>query len=148
HFDIVLAGVWVQYNNRHGTESFSKMCKNYNKKDMYKRRTTMKSITTIITIAILLSIIGMFNTAFAGDIDRVEGHVITVEPSYLPGNVTFMLDVKAGNVEIGQWLWFGGTAEQTKGVLATLLTAFTTGKKVRVYGNGATIANIHLTNKD
>lgn len=90
--------------------------------------------------------------AFAYDW-QIEGHVTFVEPTYIPGTINFALDVGATGCAAGSYLHWNprGSTEAAQiandqAILSTLMTAYTSGKKVRVFGNAAdcTINFIHM----
>lgn len=83
----------------------------------------------------------------------IEGHVTFVEPTYIPGTINFSLDVGASGCAAGSYLHWNprGSTEASQiandqAILSALMTAYTSGKKVRVFGNAAdcSINFIHM----
>lgn len=83
----------------------------------------------------------------------VETAVTLVQPTYMPRSVSFKLSDAAGECVAGAWLkWTPqGTTEAEKhananAVYGTLLTAFITGRKVRVFGvnAGCNVEYLHM----
>lgn len=74
----------------------------------------------------------------------IEGHVTLIEPTYVPGQINFSLDVGANGCAAGSWLHWNvrGTTEASQiandqAILSALMAAYTSGKKVRVFGNAS-----------
>lgn len=66
----------------------------------------------------------------------IEGHVTLLEPTYLPTVIAFSMDAGSSVCPAGGWLrWSKSSTDNNKAVYATLLSAFTTGKRVRFYIN-------------
>jgi hypothetical protein len=87
--------------------------------------------------------------AFAGKASAVVpivGRVTVVESTYMPGEISFMLDVGSPTCPAGTWLFWRKDVENTKATYALLLTAVSTGRKVVFYhADGAcTGAHMHL----
>jgi len=85
----------------------------------------------------------------------IEANVQTLEPSYVPNLVVFAVNATGGSCAAGNWLSWGAVgpdyasrAQNVQAVMATLLTALATGKKVRLYGRNTdcSIEHIHLLN--
>lgn len=75
---------------------------------------------------------------------EVEGHVVTLEGSNMPQFVPFSIDVAAGNCPAGTFLQWNikGTdiasrIANAQYVASILLTAKTTQKPVRIFGNNS-----------
>lgn len=80
-------------------------------------------------------------------------HVTSVEVTYMPGRITFLVDGAAGSCSVGTWLqWVSSgsdstlLAAQAQAVLSLLMTAKVSGQTVAIYGNntGCTVTNLHL----
>lgn len=74
----------------------------------------------------------------------IDAHVVVVESSYMPGTLDFQIDAPAGTCAAGGWLvWnISGADEPSKianaqANLSVLMSAFLSGKRVRVVGNNA-----------
>lgn len=66
----------------------------------------------------------------------IEGHVTLLEPTYLPTTVAFSMDAGSSVCPAGGWLrWSKSSTDNNKAAYATLLSAFTTGKRIRFYIN-------------
>ncbi len=86
------------------------------------------------TLVVGLSLVITSNTAFA--LESWVGTVILIEPTYLPSSIAFQMDSGNTTCPAGKWLqWSNPDQANNKAVYATLLTAFTTGKKVRFHIN-------------
>jgi hypothetical protein len=69
-------------------------------------------------------------------LEAFVGKVVLLEPTYLPGLVTFMMDTGNSSCPSGTWLkWQKNDTQNNKAVYATLLTAVTSGKSVRFHIN-------------
>lgn len=67
---------------------------------------------------------------------QVIGHVTILQPTYLPGTITFQLDTGTSACPAGSWLyWINSNTDNVKGVYATLLSAVTTDHQVSVFFN-------------
>jgi hypothetical protein len=83
----------------------------------------------------------------------LEARVVVVEASYMPVQILFSIDVPGASCTAGtllKWTAKGSTADEkianTQAIFAMLLTAQTSGRKVRVYGNnsGCTVDYLHI----
>lgn len=83
----------------------------------------------------------------------VEAKVTLVQPTYMPNEASFQIDTSIGACPAGTWMrWPAkGSTEASKisnanSVYSTLMTAFVSGKTVRVYGvnDRCTIEFIHM----
>ena len=89
----------------------------------------MKTKLIFLMFAITLS-----NSAHA--LEAFVGKVTTVEPTYLPGAVTFTMDTGNATCPAGRWLkWQKPDADNNKAVYSTLMTALVSGKKIRFHIN-------------
>ena len=80
-----------------------------------------------------------------------EGKVVTLQPTYMPGIVSFMMDSGNATCPAGSWLqWKNADQSNNKAVYATLLAAFTAAKSIRLYINDGdttcTGAFMHMIN--
>lgn len=83
----------------------------------------------------------------------VVGDVNNIEVTYMPDRVVFELNVAAGTCAAGSMLaWIAKGADaaskiaNVQAILSVLMTAKTTGKQIRIYGNnsGCTVDYIHF----
>ncbi|WP_145727851.1 hypothetical protein [Nitrospirillum viridazoti] len=100
-------------------------------------------ITARIAVVALVAELLISPTALAFDIQG-EAKVVVVEPTYMPGYVTFQLDTDIGPCKAYTWLyWYArgpDQASQNANVAAaysTFLTAVSTGMTVKLYGNSS-----------
>ncbi|PSB00973.1 hypothetical protein [Merismopedia glauca] len=91
--------------------------------------------------------------AFAYDWQVISAKVTVVEPTYMPTSISFQINQNAGSCPAGTWLvWNGqGTTDidkkdNSKAVLAALMTAVNSNKSINVFGfnSGCKIQFIHL----
>jgi hypothetical protein len=76
---------------------------------------------------LLLSLLISTNT-FA--LEYIRGKVVILEPTYLPGTITFQLDNGNATCPKGRWLKWAKTEENNKAVYATLMAALASGKSI------------------
>ena len=83
----------------------------------------------------------------------VEATVSLIEPTYVPTNIVFTVNAAAGSCAQGTSLtWNAKGSDQpskianVQALLATLLSAKLSGKKIRIYGNnsGCTVDFLHF----
>jgi hypothetical protein len=81
----------------------------------------------------------------------IVGKVIMVETDYAPAQVVFEVDTAAGTCSSGTFLGYaaqGSTAADKatniSAVIATLLTAMASGKRVQIYGNNTNCAVVNI----
>ena len=83
----------------------------------------------------------------------IEGHVTWIEPTYVPGTINFSLDTGASGCAAGSYLHWNprGSTEASQiandqAILSALMTAYTSDRKVRVFGNASncTIDFVHM----
>ncbi len=84
-------------------------------------------------------------------LEAFTGKVTTVEPTYLPGAVTFVMDVGNATCPAGTWLkWQKEDIENNKAVYSTFMAALMGGKRVTFIFNDADAMCVgqflHLTN--
>lgn len=84
-------------------------------------------------------------------LESFVGKVTAVEPTYLPGAVTFVMDNGNATRPAGTWLrWQATDTDNNKAIYSTLMTALVSGKSVRFHFNdGDTLCVgkfLHLTN--
>jgi hypothetical protein len=66
----------------------------------------------------------------------LEGKVKLLQPTYLPGIVSFQMTVGSSLCPAGGWLqWANADKDNNKAVYATLMAAFMAEKTVRLYIN-------------
>lgn len=65
--------------------------------------------------------------------EHVTARVTVVEPTYMPGAVSFMLSGGTATCPSGTWLRWAKDIENNKAVYATLLAALNSGKAVTFY---------------
>lgn len=82
------------------------------------------------TAAMLLICSAAFSAAAQ---EHVTARVTIVEPTYMPGAVSFMLSAGTATCPSGVWLRWAKDAENNKAVYATLLAALNSGKSVNFY---------------
>jgi hypothetical protein len=67
-------------------------------------------------------------------VESILGKVKTLEASYMPTFITFMLDTGSAACPAYKWLvWKNADKDNNKAVYASLLASITTGKSVRFY---------------
>jgi len=101
--------------------------------------------------AIALFLVALPHAALAYDWE-VTAHLTEVEGSYVPAEVTIMVDQSAGTCTAGGWLTFSGNSSSNnlpanvQAVYAGLLAALETGSRIDIYGSnaGCTIQYIHF----
>jgi hypothetical protein len=87
-------------------------------------------LKSILTLFLML----MASRAMA--IIVIEGKVTVLEPTYLPGFISFQMDSGTGACPTGTWLrWQNPDPQNNKAVYSTLLVALATGKKIRFIMN-------------
>lgn len=83
----------------------------------------------IVAIMLLAAAPGLAHPA-----ETLSGKVTAVEPTYLPGRVTFKMDTASSSCPAGAWItWAKPDGANNKAVYATLMLALATGKKVLVF---------------
>ncbi len=80
-----------------------------------------------------------------------EGKIVLIEPSYLPGTVSFVMDAGDTTCSAGRWLfWSNADPSNNKAVYASLFGAMLSGKTVRfIYNDGdvnCTPNHLHILN--
>ena len=96
-------------------------------------------------LVVALSLIALPHGALAYDWE-VSAHLTEVEGSYVPNEVTIMIDQSAGTCAAGAWLTFSGNPSSNnlpanvQAVYAGLLVALQTGSRVELYGSNAECA--------
>src|SRR5690242_8958810 len=67
----------------------------------------------------------------------LEGHVTLVEPTYMPTTIQFSMDSGSSLCPVGAWLRWStpNNTDRNKVVYATLVAAFTSGNRIRLYIN-------------
>ncbi len=83
-------------------------------------------------ILITFTLLASFN---AIALESFLGKVTTLEPTYLPGAITFMLDSGNATCPKGTWLKWAKTEENNKIVYSTLMAALASGKRIRFHMN-------------
>ncbi len=85
----------------------------------------------------------------------VDAKLLVVEPTYMPNSITVMIDGGAGSCPKGTVLTWNGQGatdsdrkDNVKAVLATLLTAISSNKTVRLFGynNGCQLRLMNILN--
>ncbi|TWB48959.1 hypothetical protein [Nitrospirillum viridazoti] len=101
--------------------------------------TIKQKITTCMAVTAAALLISPAALAF--DIQG-QAKVVMVEPSYMPGYVTFQIDTDIGPCKANTWLyWYAKGPDQTSqnanvaAAYSTFLTAASTGMTVILYGN-------------
>lgn len=102
-------------------------------------------------LAIALPLMAMTHAALASDWE-VTAHLTEVEGSYVPREVTIMIDQSAGACTAGAWLTYAGNASSNdltanvQAVYAGLLAAIQTGSRIQIDGSnaGCTIEFVHF----
>jgi len=83
----------------------------------------------------------------------VDAKITVVEPDYIPNSIAFQVDQNAGACDAGQFLNYyaqGSVAadksSNVNAVLSSLITALSTQRTVRIYGNnnGCAVTNIWM----
>jgi hypothetical protein len=88
---------------------------------------------------------------------QIQAHVTRVEPSSLPDQVYFMVDTTGGVCPPGSWMVWNARGSDaasksanSSGVLAVLLTALASGKRVELFGDNnagnCPIEFVHILN--
>lgn len=105
-----------------------------------------------IRLLLLIPFLIIAQPAWATDW-MIETKITAIEPTYIPLKISFWTESGAGSCPAGSiYNWNAQGADQpakianVQSVLATLMTALMTGKRVRLYGNNAAcgIEFIHL----
>lgn len=76
----------------------------------------------------MLIISMLLASANAAALESFLGKVTTLEPTYLPGAITFTLDSGNATCPKGTWLKWSKTEENNKIVYSTLMAALASGK--------------------
>lgn len=100
---------------------------------------------------IAISLIALPKAVLAYDWE-VTAHLSEVEGSYVPAEVTVMIDQSAGTCTAGAWLTFSGNPSSNnlpanvQAVYAGLLAALQTGSRIDIYGRnaGCAIEYVHF----
>lgn len=72
----------------------------------------------------------------ASALEQIKGKVTLLEPSYLPGVITFRMDTGSTSCPAGKWLkWQKSEPENNKAVYSTLMAALMADKTIRFYIN-------------
>ena len=112
------------------------------------RKPSGRAFATVAAALLMLQ----SNVAVAFDWS-VSGRVTVLEPSYMPGWISFQIDTSVGSCPAGAWLtWNAQGADQaskianSQAVYATLLTAKASGRSVTLFGanSGCVIEHIHF----
>lgn len=83
-----------------------------------------------ICVGLLLALSSQAALAF----EVIVGHVVVLEPSYMPGYISFQMDAGSTSCPTGRWLiWKNPDTANNKAVYATLMQAMATGKKIRFH---------------
>lgn len=88
----------------------------------------MKYIAAIAALAL-----GTGAPSAAAAVEIVTAKVLLVEPTYMPGAVSFILSGGTASCPAGRYLRWQKDAENNKAVYAALLGAMVTGKRVTLY---------------
>lgn len=83
----------------------------------------------------MLIISMLLASANAAALESFLGKVTTLEPTYLPGAITFRLDSGNATCPKGTWLKWAKTEENNKIVYSTLMAALASGKRIRFHMN-------------
>jgi hypothetical protein len=83
-------------------------------------------------------------------LDGIDARVTVLEATYMPNRITFTINVAIPGCAVGTWLsWQNADPSNNRIVYATLLTALTAKKLVRLYmKNGCELGYIHLLEQD
>lgn len=99
----------------------------------------------VYRLAIALPLIALPHAALAYDWE-VTAHLTEVEGSYVPNEVTIMIDQGAGTCAAGAWLTFSGNPSSNnlpanvQAAYVGLLAALHTGSRIELYGSNAECA--------
>ncbi|ASA56066.1 hypothetical protein [Vibrio gazogenes] len=63
----------------------------------------------------------------------ITGKVTVVEATYMPGSISFQMNVGTSLCPAGKWLQWRKNEENNKVVYSTLMTALVSGKKINFY---------------
>ena len=80
-------------------------------------------------------------------VELMTGHVTLVEATYMPTQVSFIMDVGSPSCPAGTYLaWKNTNTDNNKAVYASLLTAIATGKTIDFYVNAGdkTCAGVYV----
>lgn len=95
-------------------------------------------MTRLYWMAVIGAVGLMFSSSAIGS-EVVTAKVSLVEPTYMPGIVSFQLAGGTATCPVGTWLHWQQSADNNKAVYAALLTALATGRRVTFYvANGDT----------
>jgi hypothetical protein len=96
----------------------------------------LKIHKNITTLKIALGLTMAISLGHANALESFYGKVTTLEPSYLPNRVAFVMDTGNSTCPAGTWLiWVNADASNNKAVYATLLAAISAGKRVKFHIN-------------
>jgi hypothetical protein len=89
---------------------------------------TVKRLFTLLLLALSCA------TSHAYEV--IVGKVTLLQPTYLPGVVSFSMDAGSPSCPAGGWLkWANADTSNNKAVYATLAAAFLAGKTAKLYVN-------------
>lgn len=83
----------------------------------------------------LIAIVFAAFSAGALSQEVLRGHVTVVESTYMPGAITFQMNVGTPKCPKGVWLTWQKDPENNKTVYGTLLAAITSGREVTLYAD-------------
>lgn len=85
------------------------------------------------TVIPLLLLISTSFTSYA--LELVTAKVTVLEPTYLPGSISFQIDKSTSQCPAGAWVKWSKNEENNKAVYATLLAALTAQNRINLYFN-------------
>ena len=69
-------------------------------------------------------------------LESAQAHVTIIESTYMPGSVTFQVDVGTASCPAGTWLtWSNANVDNVKSAFALLIAASNSGNRVGYYVN-------------
>lgn len=83
---------------------------------------------TIILLLVLAS--ASFNSHA---LELVTAKVTVLEPTYLPGSISFQIDKSTSRCPAGRWIKWSKSEENNKAVYSTLLAALSSQNRINLY---------------
>lgn len=66
-------------------------------------------------------------------LENITARVTVLEPTYLPGKITFQIDKSTSQCPAGTWIQWSKNEENNKAVYATLLAALSSQNRINLY---------------
>src|SRR6267378_2919529 len=100
---------------------------------------TYKASVAVIALAVI-----SYAAPGAADVVAIDGHVVSLQASYMPGEFTFGLDGVGNSSCPASWFyWYSNPTnpDRTKAEYATVLAAFLSGAKIHAIYDTASVGS-------